>query len=127
MKRTMAYFWLIAFPYTLWAQEGNVTVSQSSEVTALLESYKAYNEKSKLANGYRLQIMFSNDRTETYNAKAKLYKDFPSENCYVEYEQPYYKLRLGDYANRFEATYMLNKILSLYPGAFLVKDKVLLK
>lgn len=127
MKRMIAYCWLIVLPCSLWAQDGNVTVSQSPEITNLLANYKVYNEKSKLVNGYRLQIMFSNDRNETYNAKAKLYKDFPSENCYVEYEQPYYKLRLGDYANRFEATYMLNKILSLYSGAFLVKDKVQVK
>jgi hypothetical protein len=68
--------------------------------------------------------MFSNVRDEAYGAKAKLYKDFPKEKCYVEYEQPYYKLRLGDMVTRLEATDMLNQVLPLYQGAFIVKDKV---
>jgi hypothetical protein len=56
-----------------------------------------------------------------------LYKQFPRESCYVIYEQPYYKLRVGDYTNRFEATDMLNQMLSTYTGAFIVKDKVKIK
>jgi len=112
-------------PLFLIAQsDGKVTVSQSDEITDLMNLYKVYNKKNELTDGYRLQIMFSNDRTEAYNAKSKLYKDFPNESCYVAYEQPYYKLRVGDYTNRFDATAMLNQILPVYSGAFIVKDKV---
>jgi hypothetical protein len=78
-------------------QETPLTVSQSAEIAQLMNLYRAYNKKNDLADGYRLQIMFSNDRNEAYNAKSKLYKQFPRESCYVIYEQPYYKLRVGDY------------------------------
>jgi hypothetical protein len=118
----------ILFPIALFAQTGNtVEVSQSAEIAQLMNLYRAYNKKNDLADGYRLQIMFSNDRNEAYNAKSKLYKQFPRESCYVIYEQPYYKLRVGDYINRFEATDMLNQMLSTYTGAFIVKDKVKIK
>lgn len=122
------YMGLTVFPCVLLAQENSkVNVVQSPEITDLMERYKAYNERNKTVEGYRLHIMFSNDRNEAYNAKAKLYKDFPSENCYVEYEQPYYKLRMGDYADRFEAARMLNEVLPFYQGAFVVKDKIQVK
>lgn len=118
----------ILFPIALFAQTGNtVEVSQSAEIAQLMNLYRAYNKKNDLADGYRLQIMFSNGRNEAYNAKSKLYKQFPRESCYVIYEQPYYKLRVGDYTNRFEATDMLNQMLSTYTGAFIVKDKVKIK
>ena len=118
----------ILFPIALFAQTGNtVEVSQSAEIAQLMNLYRAYNKKNDLADGYHLQTMFSNDRNEAYNAKSKLYKQFPRESCYVIYEQPYYKLRVGDYTNRFEATDMLNQMLSTYTGAFIVKDKVKIK
>ena len=68
----------ILFPIALFAQTGNtVEVSQSAEIAQLMNLYRAYNKKNDLADGYRLQIMFSNDRNEAYNAKSKLYKQFP--------------------------------------------------
>lgn len=128
MRKLIMYMGLTVFPCVLLAQENSkVNVVQSPEITDLMERYKAYNERNKTVEGYRLHIMFSNDRNEAYNAKAKLYKDFPSENCYVEYEQPYYKLRMGDYADRFEAARMLNEVLPFYQGAFVVKDKIQVK
>lgn len=124
----MRVLFLLLFPVALVAQKGGVvSVSQTAEVEQLMNLYRIYNKKNDMADGYRLQIMFSNDRTEAYNAKAKLYKQFPKENCYVIYEQPYYKLRVGDFTNRFEATDLLNQMLTTYNGAFIVKDKVKIK
>jgi hypothetical protein len=118
----------LLFPIIVFAQGANtVSVSQSSEIAQLMNLYRAYNKKNDLADGYRLQIMFSNDRSEAYTAKSKIYKQFPHESCYVIYEQPYYKLRVGDFTNRFEATDLLNQMLSTYVGAFIVKDKVKIK
>lgn len=53
-----------------------------------------------------------------------MYTQFPELSSYVEYEQPYYKLRLGDFKTRLEATYYLQQVITLYPGAFIVKDKI---
>lgn len=57
--------------------------------------------------------------TKPIMPKAKLYKQFPRESCYVIYEQPYYKLRVGDFTNRFEATDLLNQMLiSLFRSVY---------
>ena len=109
------------------AQNENVTYHQDSKITELMDIYKLYCKKNDLSDGYRLQISFSNDRQEVYNSKAKLYKDFPEDHCYVEYEQPYYKLRIGDFASRLEAYEKLNDVIKKYPGAFVVRDKVRLR
>jgi hypothetical protein len=109
------------------AQNDNVTYHQDPKIAELMDIYKLYNKKNDLADGYRLQISFSNDRQEVYNNKAKLYKDFPNDRCYVEYEQPYYKLRFGDYASRLEAYEKLNDVIKKYPGAFVVRDKIKLR
>ncbi|MCW3125192.1 MAG: hypothetical protein JWO03_850 [Bacteroidetes bacterium] len=109
------------------AQNENVTYHQEPRIAELMDIYKLYSKKNDLADGYRLQISFSNDRQEVYNNKAKVYKDFPSDRAYVEYEQPYYKLRIGDFASRLQAYEKLNDVIKKYPGAFVVRDKVRLR
>jgi len=109
------------------AQNDNATFHQDQKITELTEAYKAYNSKNDVADGYRIQVSFSNDRQEAYDNKSKLYKDFPDEKCYVEYEEPYYKLRIGDYATRLEAYDKLRSIISAYPGAFVVRAKIKIK
>lgn len=113
--------------FAVSAQNENVTYHQDPKIAELMDIYKIYNKKNDLADGYRLQISFSNDRQEVYNNKAKVYKDFPGDRVYVEYEQPYYKLRLGDFSSRLEAYEKLTEVIKKYPGAFVVRDKVRLK
>jgi hypothetical protein len=109
------------------AQNDNVSYYQDRQVTELTDVYKMYNKKNDVADGYRIQVAFSNDRQEAYNSKSKLYKELPGEKCYVEYEQPYYKLRLGDYTTRLKAYDELRTVITKYPGAFVVRAKVKIK
>jgi hypothetical protein len=110
-----------------FSQSDNVTYHGDPKIAELMDAYKNYNRKNDLADGFRVQISFGNDRQEVYNNKARLYKDFPNEHCYVLYEQPYYKLRLGDFATRLEAYEKLQAVITKYPGAFIVKDKIKVK
>ena len=109
------------------AQNDNVTYHQDPRIAELTDLYKLYNKKNDFTDGYRLQISFSNDRQEVYNNKGKFYRDFPGDRCYVEYEQPYYKLRVGDFSSRLEAYEKLTDVIKKYPGAFVVRDKVRLR
>ena len=118
----LSFFSLKAF-----AQNDNVSYYQDRQISELADLYKVYNNKNDVADGYRIQISFSNDRQEAYNSKSKLYKELPDEKCYVEYEEPYYKLRLGDYATRLEAYDKLRLVLAKYPGAFVVRAKIKIK
>ena len=123
------YFLIILSLVSLasFAQNDNVSYYQDRHISELADLYKVYNNKNDVADGYRIQISFSNDRQEAYNNKAKLYKELPDEKCYVEYEEPYYKLRLGDYATRLEAYDKLRLVLAKYPGAFVVRAKIKIK
>ena len=93
----------------------------------LLYKYKEYNRKREFAEGFRIQIMYTDVRDEVYQSKGAMYKEFSDLSSYVEYEQPYYKLRLGDFKSRLEATYYLQQVIALYPGAFIVRDKIKIK
>ena len=115
---------------TIFAQDSTVTSStngqivQSYEISSLLNRYDEFNKKRDITEGYRIQITYSDIREDIYKSKSMLYHQFPDLGSYVEYEQPYFKLRLGDFATRLEATYYLQQTIALYPGAFIVKDKI---
>lgn len=102
----------------------NFTVYEDTLITELQQRYTDYNGKKEYIDGYRIQITYTNIRDEVYQGKAAMYKQFPELTSYVEYEQPYYKLRLGDFKDRLEATYYLQQVITLYPGSFIVKDKI---
>jgi len=125
--RTLLLTILILVSLVSLAQNDNVTFNQDRKISELTDVYKMYNKRNDVADGYRIQVAFSNDRQEAYNNKAKLYKDLPDEKCYVEYEQPYYKLRIGDYMTRLEAYDKLREVITKYPGAFVVRAKVKIK
>ncbi len=105
----------------------NFSVKQDANIAGLLYQYKDYNRKREFAEGFRIQIMYTDVRDEVYKSKGAMYKEFPDLSSYVEYEQPYYKLRVGDFKSRLEATYYLQQVVTLYPGAFIVRDKIKIK
>jgi len=105
----------------------NFSIKQDPAIARLLYHYKDYNRKREFAEGFRIQIMYTDVRDEVYQSKGAMYKQFSDLSSYVEYEQPYYKLRLGDFKTRLEATYYLQQVISLYPGAFIVRDKIKIK
>jgi hypothetical protein len=105
----------------------NFIVKQDAQTATLLYKYKEYNRKREFADGFRIQIMYTDVRDDVYKSKGTMYKEFPDLASYVEYEQPYYKLRLGDFKTRLEATYYLQQVVALYPGAFIVRDKIKIK
>lgn len=127
---SMLWLFISMVPGTLLAQDStatspaNYTVYQSESVGDLVSRYKSFIKKREGIDGYRVQISYTDVREDAYKGKAAMYREFSDLKSYVEYEQPYYKLRVGDFKTRLEATYYLQQIIALYPGAFIVKDKV---
>lgn len=103
------------------------TIKEDKKTVDLLGKYKEYNSKKEFTDGYRIQIMYTDVRDEVYKSKGQTYKEFPELPSYVEYEEPYFKLRLGDFKTRLEATYYLQSVVTIYSGAFIVRDKIKIK
>lgn len=109
-------------------QVGDVLVLQPSKITRLVNDAVAAAEDRKWVDGYRIQL-FLESGTEAKDNANKLMKEFnsrfPLTGTYLTYSQPNFRVRVGDYKTPFEAKQGLLKILSLYPNATIVKDRVL--
>lgn len=96
----------------------------SGNFDGLCTKYDQFVKVVEEAPGYRFQIMYSATREETNMAKTKFYQSFPHIRAYVEYEQPYYKLKVGDFRNKLQLTKNFGLITAVYPSAFTVRDDV---
>ena len=103
------------------------SVKEDAKILNLTAKYDEYNRKKEFTDGYRIQITYTDIRSDAYKSKGQMYKDFPDIKSYVEYEEPSYKLRIGDFKTRLEATFYMQQVTPLYPGAFIVKDKIRIK
>ena len=59
--------------------------------------------ESELVPGFRVQIFSTTDIDEANQKKAEAEADFPSESFYIQYDPPTYKIRGGNFLERYEA------------------------
>ncbi|MBN8703591.1 MAG: SPOR domain-containing protein [Bacteroidetes bacterium] len=86
-----------------------------------LDANKRTNGKT---SGFRIQIHFGSDRTVAKEKKTKFLQSYPDVATYEMYEQPNFKVRVGNFKNRLDAHKFLKQIKDNFPDAFIVEDKV---
>ena len=76
--------------------------------------------------GYRIQIYSSsnrNAREESGKARAEFMSKFPDIVSYPLFAEPgYYKIRVGDFRTKTEATRLFLMISKVFPDAYIVPD-----
>lgn len=102
--------------------------NNSLRVNSLLDSIYAANKNIKFIDGFRIQVFNGDSKDEANAAKEYLYKIFPNADIYTVYKQPTYRIKLGDFTNKYDAKRVLEKnILKAFPKAILIPDNVFLK
>jgi len=102
---------------------GVVEIQQPVGVEQLMLSYISGNNK-KTVEGYRIQVYFDNGRKakqEAENVRAKLMSEFPSEKVSLEFDEPYWRVRVGYFRHKHEAIPLMRKLRFKYPNSFIVK------
>lgn len=109
------------------AQTGKVTIKGDAGVQALVDKHIAYNKNLKGFPGFRVQIFFESgnySKSRAYGEKSKFSARYPEVESYVIYQEPYYKVRVGNFRNRVEAEAFKQRILEEWPEAYIVKDDI---
>lgn len=82
------------------------------------------NRSIRYAPGFRVQIYVGNERLQAENAKLQINQNFPELSPYLSYNQPTYKLKVGDFMRRIDAERYYSQIKQLIASAMLIPDKV---
>jgi len=102
----------------------NTTISSTCNLLHTIDLHTKKNDNTTEIKGYRIQIISDNQKDKVYAQKAKVYQHFSEFKSYLKYVQPYYKLRIGDFKTRLEARNYLERVIKVFPSAFIVFDDI---
>ncbi len=103
---------------------GSLKTDFSTRTVSQLELYKKNTEKERKAKGYRVQIHFGNTREAAKSVKDKFLSQVNQVNAYEIYQQPNFKIRVGDFRSHLDAYRFLKSIKSNFPNAYIVQDDI---
>lgn len=90
-------------------------------------SEKSLRQSTKAIGGYRIIIYMNNSQTarqDAMTAQETFTSLFPSEPSYLTYENPYFKVAVGNCASQEEAIILLGKLRSTFPKAFIMRENI---
>ncbi len=126
MKRMFTLVFLLAFAGVLQAQNdtaitdsskyGGVVVTKDKRIDALGEKMYAYNvalaKNIRTGKGYRLMLLSTNDRNAAMNLRSKLLQMYPEHKVYMAYQNPFIKLKMGNFVEKADAEKFKRILLS---------------
>lgn len=125
MKSAALRLFLFVLLFSTKAQAQQLSLkTQDSLVQVLVKRHVVLNTARQSMPGYRVQIHFGSQRTDANEIRADFHKLFPNIPAYIIYQQPNFKIRVGDFKTRLEAMKLLNDLQTLYSTAFIVRDDV---
>lgn len=106
--------------------EGSVKVSKDSRIDVLIKK-QIYINTLAIRNqpGFRVQIHSSNRRNDANDAKAKVMQLYPQYRTYLDFQAPYFKVRIGDFKTREEATELRDKLSTQFTGGVFVVPAII--
>lgn len=74
------------------------------------------------AKGYRVQIYNGNIRSEASRIKLQFMQKYPGIRSYLNFNNPQYRVRIGDFPTRSQAQEMFVKLSSEFQTCMIVPD-----
>jgi len=131
MRRILLISGFILLGSVLMAQDSLANFSGQfigdARIDSLLQLHIMQNKRFPTMPGYRIQIYKESGNSaldsslavrDRFNAR---YAEIPA---YISFNEPYYRVRVGDFRTRLEAVRFLEKIKRRYPLAWDIKDEI---
>jgi hypothetical protein len=106
---------------------GKIVINQEDNITKLLQEHKTFNKNQTGIVGYRINIFFdsgNNSKSKAYSIKTQFMAEYPDVEAYVIYQEPNYKIKVGDFRTRLDAQRFQKEISNEYKNAFIIKELI---
>jgi len=118
----------LGFSFQGLSQEKKVKVIEDRRLAELVEKHITLNkQQGGVMEGYRVQIFFDSgaeSKKRALEAKSDFQMKYPDIPTYLSFSEPFFKIRAGDFRHKVEADGLLHMINTVYPNAFIVRDKI---
>jgi hypothetical protein len=127
MKKLFFLFILLPFlsvaqTDTTLSENGSITSINEKGIDALVSKYENILKAKNGVEGWRVQIMFKTKKEEIQQLKITFIKLYPKIPAYLEYDAPYYRVRVGNCRTKLEALKIQRQISKNFPGAYAVPE-----
>lgn len=96
----------------------------NDKVAVLMDTVARVNKNIKYAQGYRILAYNGSERQTVMNLRKSIIARVPDEKDYLTYQQPNFRLKVGDFFSRIEAQQVLNQLSDLIPNAQIVQEQI---
>lgn len=107
------FFLASLFSYSYAQNETN----SSKEIKNLIAKKRAFN--AKYGYGYRIQIYYGNE-TKARSLQSKFRVTFPEVSTKLDYDQPYWKVLVGNYRTTLDADKALLKFSEKFSSLIVI-------
>lgn len=97
----------------------NLTIYQDIRLNKLLEDFS----ESKY-EGFKIQIYSDSKKQPAKKVQADFIISYPEIESELIYQQPFFKVRVGNFRTKLEAIKFKKEIESKFPNCFIVKDNI---
>ena len=111
----------------LGSSQNSVRYNIETPIESIQEDYIRTWQQLGEIDGYRIQIAAVTGTNSKSTAESERYlfsSRYPSIPAYITYNEPYFRIRVGNYATRLEAYFVLQEIRTSYPNAYIIPDKI---
>jgi len=102
-----------------------INIIQNENISKLLQEHKSFNKNQSGIIGYRINVFFdsgNNSKSKAYSIKSQLMDEYPDVEAYIIYQEPNYKVKVGDFRTRLDAERFQNQISNEYKNGFIIKE-----
>lgn len=107
-------------------KEEEMEISVQSVDNHLLDLQKKEYEKNKsdlYFSGYTVLVYSGVNRDQAFKTLEDLNTYFPDLKAEMQYQQPRYLLKIGQYAYKFEVQKVFSQIKEIFPTARIIQDR----
>lgn len=105
-------------------QKGSLKLNAPPKLYDLIQRRTEMSKAKSTLPGYRIQIFFSSQRAAAQEERQKFSAKYPEYEAYLIYQQPYFKIRVGDFRSRLDAYRFYQQIVKEFQSVFIVADEV---
>ena len=129
MKMILLFF--LCIPLIVFSQndttrssKGYIISVNEKGIDKLVNKYKAIQKSKGGINGWRVQLKFKAKEAEIIQIKLNFIKLYPEIPVYLKYDEPYYKIRVGNCRTKLQAIKIQHLISKNFPGSYIVPEVI---
>lgn len=116
---------ILTFVFGLGASAQNkANISTPAQLDTLVEKAIQKHKAEPTLDGYRIQLFSGADRNNANNLRTQFKTEYPNVPVYLIYQQPYFKVRVGDFRDKLEAQQFYYQLQKTYEQLLIVPDKI---